>query len=76
MVQIDGMTAFLAAYDLAERTESNEAEHHGATKGRSDVMSVCSELNTTQTLINKRVEIPVVSEKDTRHGVNSVHVCR
>ena len=71
MVQKDGMTAFLAAYDLAERTERNEPEHHGATEGRSEVTSVCSELNTTQTLSNKRVEISVVSKEDTRHGVNN-----
>ena len=49
------MSAFLTAYDLAERTERNEPEHHGAGETFAKPTGVPREVKTLDSLSDKEV---------------------
>ena len=55
MIQEDGVSAFLTAYDLAERTERNEPEHHGAGETFAKPTGVPRQVKALDSLSDKQV---------------------
>ena len=72
MIQEDGVSAFLTAYDLAERTERNEPEHHGAGETFAKAMRIPGKAKSLNSLSDKEAKEPGCLKTATRHGVSSV----
>lgn len=50
LIEEDGVSAFPATQDLAERTERNELEHYGAGNGKQATQSAAKPLGMTERL--------------------------